>query len=100
MVKLLKAVLLVLIVAKTIYAEELGRLFYTPPQRAALELQHEDNTLTVNGIVQKNGGKRTVWLNGVAQQPASGDAYAPESTVVLVQGKQIKVKVGQKVHVQ
>ena len=46
-------------------AEELGRLFFTPEQRAQLEYsrQHGDDsdasgrTLTVNGIVQKNGGK-------------------------------------------
>jgi len=88
-------------------AEELGRLFFTPEQRAQLEYsrQHGDDsdasgrTLTVNGIVQKNGGKRTVWINGVPQAAGNSNDHAPESLPVTVPGQaqQIKVKVGQKV---
>ena len=58
--------------------EELGRLFFTPERRQSLDRQRqlnihekqeipEDPTLTINGVVTRSGGKRTVWINGVAQ---------------------------------
>lgn len=65
------------------HAEELGRLFYTPAQRAALDAARQQNvrielapteeedtnatpasgTITFNGIVRRNDGHATVWLN-------------------------------------
>lgn len=111
-------------------ADGLGRLFFTPEQRAQFEQSRarkashdagntvpqevaapkqpenigttEEETgassvLTVNGIVQKRGGARTVWINGVAQTADSGGERAPESLTVTVQGKAqpVKIKVGQ-----
>ena len=88
-------------------AEQLGRLFFTPEQRTQLEyskLMNSDSgssghALTVNGIVQKHGGKRTVWINGVPQQAGNSDERAPDSLPVAVPGlsKPVKIKVGQKV---
>jgi len=88
-------------------AEPMGRLFFTPEQRAQLEYAHlHDNdtgnnarALTVNGIVQKHGGKRTAWINGVPQQAGNSDERSPDSLQVAVPGlsKPVKVKVGQKV---
>ncbi len=61
-----------------LHAEEsLGRLFFTPEQRQALDRQRQmegpgrsasaaDPTLTVNGVVARSNGKRTVWINGTA----------------------------------
>ena len=98
-----------LITAPLGHAEDLGRLFFTPEQRAKLEHEHtrtataEDGSsssvLTVNGIVQKHGGERTVWINGVPRQAGNSDEQAPGSLPVAVPGlaKPIKVKVGQKV---
>lgn len=96
-----------LIAATVANAEQLGRLFFTPAQRAELEYgrQQNDNTpdnsrsLTVNGIVQKHGGERTVWINGVPQAAGKSDERAPESLPVAVPGQPqpVKVKVGQKV---
>jgi len=91
-------------------AEPLGRLFFTPEQRAQLEYSkplYSDSAgssgraLTVNGIVQKHGGKRTAWINGVPQQAGNSDELAPESLPVAVPGlsKPVKVKVGQKVSI-
>ncbi|MFA5826649.1 MAG: hypothetical protein WC825_11865 [Gallionellaceae bacterium] len=88
-------------------AEELGRLFFTPEQRAQLEsLQQEkspDSThsITVNGIVQKHGGARTVWINGIPQPAGRGDDRTPESVPVAVPGhaQPVKIKVGQKLHI-
>lgn len=88
------------------HAEELGRLFFTPQQRAQLEHSQKQNgdspnnasVLTVNGIVQRHGGERTVWINGVPQLAGKSDEQAPESLPVAVPGQSrpVKVKVGQK----
>ncbi len=96
-----------LIAATLCRAEPLGRLFFTPEQRAQLEYSNSQNNdlgnsaraLTVNGIVQKHGGKRTAWINGVPQQAGNSDERAPDSLLVTVPGssKPAKVKVGQKV---
>ena len=91
-------------------AGELGRLFFTPQERARLDYEHQQNTaadhsgrdpsggLTVNGIVQKDGGKRTVWINGVPQDAGHSDERNPASVPVSVPGqsKPVRVKVGQK----
>jgi hypothetical protein len=59
-------------------AEEFGRLFYTPEQRAALEARRRDRvpdkpaaapvvvapTTRLDGYVQRSRGNSTVWLNG------------------------------------
>ena len=74
------------------WAEDtLGRLFFTPERRQALDRQRqfnieekqeapEDPTLTINGVVTRSSGKRTVWVNGVAQndnETPSGVAIIP-----------------------
>lgn len=88
-------------------AAELGRLFYTPEQRAQLDTERahnvtpEDspNVISIDGIVQRHGGERTVWINGVPQAAGQSDERAPESVPVAVPGQSqpVKVKVGQKV---
>ncbi|MGH8706060.1 MAG: hypothetical protein ACREUO_11680 [Burkholderiales bacterium] len=58
-------------------AQELGRLFFTPEQRAALDARRkaripdkpaavvvESPTTRVDGYVQRSGGRSTVWVNG------------------------------------
>lgn len=100
--------LLALLLPACAQADELGRLFFTPQQRAQLDRQNIQNSstdsgsngssLTVNGIVQKNGGARTVWINGVPQAAGKGDKRDPASAQVAVPGqsKPVKIKVGQK----
>jgi len=88
-------------------ARELGRLFFTAKQRAQLEYSQQKNdpapgnarSLTVNGIVQKHGGERTVWINGVPQPAGKSDERAPESVPVAIPGQSqpAKIKVGQRV---
>ncbi len=62
--------------------EQLGRLFFTPERRAALERQRQLNiqetqqviegaSLTVSGVVQRSGGKTTAWVNGAPQDEKS-----------------------------
>ena len=64
--------------APVIAEETLGRLFFTPERRQALDHQREFNiqekvetqqepTFTINGVVTRSSGKRTVWINGEAQ---------------------------------
>lgn len=58
-------------------APELGRLFFTPEKRAALERQRtlniqetqtlQGNTMSLDGVVYRSGGKSTVWINNQAQ---------------------------------
>jgi hypothetical protein len=89
-------------------ADNLGRLFFTPAQRAQLDYNYARNApaegnsssvLTVNGIVQKNGGARTVWVNGVAQSAGKSNESTPTAQTVTVPGKShpVKIKVGQKI---
>lgn len=81
--------------------EALGRLFFTPERRQALDRQRalhqedraqasEDATLTINGVVTRSSGKRTAWINGVPQNENDIDsgvavtprAHDPASVVV------------------
>ena len=118
----MRHILLILLLALSTVTQagSLGRLFFTPEQRAQFE--HERTTvathkasaaihnatdedepsssvLTVNGIVQKKDGGRTAWINGKAQNAGNSDEHNPESLPVSVPGKSqpVKVKVGQKI---
>lgn len=90
-------------------AKELGRLFYTPLQRQQLESgtaasnngsteSERRNYIIVNGVVQKHGGNRTVWINGAAQAIEPGNDRNPTTAPVAVPGKSqpVQLKVGQK----
>ncbi|WP_263770164.1 hypothetical protein [Propionivibrio soli] len=75
--------LLALFVTGPAAAEQpLGRLFFTPEQRQQLDYQRDHNilekrevdqepSLTVNGVVTRSSGRRTVWVNGEAQNENS-----------------------------
>lgn len=89
------------------HADELGRLFFTPQQRQQLEFQQSgsrnaasghSNYIIVNGVVQKHGGNRTVWINGAAQAAEQGYDRNPTVERVTVPGKAqpVQLKVGQK----
>lgn len=61
---------------------ELGRLFFTPERRQALERQRTHNvqqaqalqgtTMTLDGVVFRSSGKSTVWINQQAQNENDG----------------------------
>jgi len=63
--------------ARAADAPELGRLFFTPERRAALERQRAFNiqeaqtlqgtSMSLDGVVYRSGGKSTVWINQKAQ---------------------------------
>ena len=64
--------------------QELGRLFFTPEKRAALDRQRqlnlsqnretlsENTPLTLNGIVRRSSGRGTNWVNGSAMEDSTG----------------------------
>ena len=95
-------------VIPTAQAGELGRLFFTPQQRQQLEFHEtsgnsssdsvQRNYIIVNGVVQKQGGNRTVWINGAAQEAERGNDRTPATVPVAVPGKTrpVQLKVGQK----
>lgn len=60
------------------YAQEVGRVFFTPQQRQDLDRRRDTNApessgtpveslVTVNGHVTRSSGKTTTWINGVPQ---------------------------------
>lgn len=56
----------------------LGRLFFTPAQRQALDMhrsapsprQGEEGSVTLDGHVSRSSGQRTLWLNGTPRDAA------------------------------
>jgi hypothetical protein len=95
------------VIANGTNGAELGRLFYTPQQRSQLESQQETgdtaegvkrNYIIVNGVIQKQGGNRIVWLNGTQQPATYGNETVPSTVPVTVPGKSqpVQVKVGQR----
>jgi hypothetical protein len=67
--------------------QQLGRLFFTAEQRAALDARRRSRvpdqptaavvaspTTRLDGYVKRSGGKSTVWLNGQAIPEAAPDA--------------------------
>lgn len=92
---------LVIIGQSTAWAEPetLGRLFFTPQQRAELDRQRlvnpafssgipdQQGSQTINGEVRRSSGRNTRWINGEAQwtetTPAPrvpvGDTFHPET---------------------
>jgi hypothetical protein len=72
------------------FAQELGRLFFTPEQRKALDARRKARvpdkpaaaavvvspTIRLDGYVKRSGARSTVWVNGesVDDKPPSGDS--------------------------
>jgi hypothetical protein len=66
-----------MLVSPPVIGDDLGRLFFTPEQRAALDARRkaripdkpaavvvESPVTRLDGIVSRGGGKSTVWVNG------------------------------------
>lgn len=76
-----------LLLAPVAEAQELGRLFFTPEQRAALDARRRARvpdkpaaatvvspTTRLDGYVKRSQGPSTVWVNGEGQLETSPDA--------------------------
>lgn len=86
------------------WSDDLGRIFFTPEQRALLELARRTQTaggpseagggLTLNGILTRSDGRQTVWINGRPHPDAR--ARAPGTALIpLETGQQVRLRVGQ-----
>lgn len=91
------AILSALAIANALYShaiaeETLGRLFFTPEKRQALDHQRQFNiqekvetqhepTFTINGVVTRSSGKQTVWINSVAHDGRKNDE-SPQAVIV------------------
>jgi hypothetical protein len=106
-------------------AEPLGRLFFTPAQRAQLDTARSQKsramlpsdteaaplpeTITYSGMVRRNDGKSTVWLNNRAindRQPTEGvpavGRVRPDGRIILEPpqgGPRTELKVGQSLEI-
>lgn len=97
---------LLLSLLPSVQAGTLGRLFYTPQQRQQMDYQiasgaseeENRNYIVVNGVVQKQGGKRTIWVNGAEQADGTSAGRNPASATVTPPGKTgpVYLKVGEK----
>jgi len=106
------------------WGEPIGRLFFTPDERAILDRARlkdgiteqqegtpaqQSESLTLNGIVRRSSGKTTVWINKSAQHetdlPPDSKKQVRQSQQadfpVLVQktGKTVPIKVGQTLNI-
>lgn len=117
---------LALVAAHAFAAEPLGRLFFTPAQRAQLDTarsqksratlasEREESTpvpevITYNGVVRRSDGKSTVWINNreinereeIGGLPLVGRVRSDgRVTLELPQGsRSIDLKVGQSVDI-
>lgn len=113
-------------VSGTVLAEEakLGRLFFTPAERAALDTQRKlagemanrpvrkdsgapkaapPKMLTLNGVLRRSDGETTIWVNGQAVHERFRDVDVMPGSIsreaVAVQlpgsGRRVRLKVGQ-----
>lgn len=106
LLRLSAAALVLALLAAYAQAAPLGRLFFTPERRAALERQRQLNiqektqeetvevaSVHLNGVVRRTGNKTTVWVNGRPQQvdnATGGISVAPSSNDV----ERVNIRVG------
>lgn len=86
-----QCILAALLLSPGVQAAELGRLFYTPMQRAELDrkrlLKTDDKDektapaadLVINGRISSSAGRSTTWVNGVPSY--DGRVPAPNAKV-------------------
>lgn len=94
-------------------AEPLGRLFFSPDERAMLDRMRQKDSgstvsateqVTLNGIVRRSSGKTTAWINQVPQHEnetpqgiavQQGKTSKPSALLLLPSGRQVQLKAGQ-----
>jgi hypothetical protein len=115
--------LLLALGAAPVWAEDanLGRLFFTPAERQALEAARKKNiraevqataeqpprpqirNVTVSGLVRRSDGENTVWVNGKPVDGSTADGLkvritAGQGAVIVHEpekGRTVRLKVGQ-----
>jgi len=106
-------ILLVLFPFTSIHAEtSMGRLFFTQPQRDALDKARQQNlstesannatedSITLNGVVKRSDGRHTVWINNKAFDEGISikrDSKSGNFNLQLPYSEQhVRLKVGQR----
>jgi len=84
---------LAMVFSETCLAQELGRLFFTPEQRHALDARRKalvpdkpaaaaaSPTMRLDGYVKRSGARSTVWVNGEAVDDARPPAGGSDARV-------------------
>ncbi len=93
--------------------ESLGRLFFSPDERAMLDRMRQKSggatlsateQITLNGIVRRSSGKTTAWINQVPQHEnetpqgvtiQQSPTSKPSAILLLPSGKKVDLKAGQ-----
>lgn len=110
------ALLLALMPAGPAAAQELGRLFFTPEQRAALDARRAARlpdtpaaavaspTTRVDGYVKRSSGKSTVWVDGDAipdglqmegLRVRRGDDPTRVTVTIGESGRRVEMRIGE-----
>lgn len=105
----LALLLTLMAVAQVLVAQELGRLFFTPEQRDALDARRRARlpdkpspvpivvspTTRLDGFVRRSDGRSTVWVNGDTADDTRPQADGSVSVVVGEGGARVRLKPGQ-----
>ena len=98
-----------MLVVSCAQAQEIGRLFFTPEQRAALDARRRARvpdkpaaapivaspTTRLDGYVRRSSGPSTVWVNGATVDGAAPGADARVSVPVGESGARVRLKPGE-----
>lgn len=102
---MLLAIALTLMAGAPAHAQELGRLFFTPEQRAALDARRKARLpdkpaavvvspqTRVDGFVKRSAGPPTVWINGEALTESSPEA--PRIDTSRTPGGSVSLSIGE-----
>lgn len=90
------------------YAQEVGRLFFTPEQRAALDARRKARvpdkpaptrvvspTTRLDGYVRRSDGRSTVWVNGTSADEATPQSDGRVSVSVGESRARVRLKPGE-----
>ncbi len=108
----LAAAMVLMLGAGTVAGAELGRMFFTPAQRATLDDARKQNlrievggdneqaapvpqNVSVNGVVRRSDGKSTVWLNDRAVSGVSGQRAGGLNVSVSKNDNRVRLTVPQ-----
>lgn len=88
-----------LLVPSAALSQELGRLFFTPEQRTALDARRKARvpdkpaavvvaspTTKLDGYVKRSGGPSTVWVNGEPLPEGAGTRIGPRVSISVGEG--------------
>lgn len=97
----------------TTESHKIGRLFFSPNERAMLDRTRQKSSgstvsateqIILNGIVRRSSGKTTTWINQVPQHEnetpqgmvvQQGPTSKPSAVLLLPSGKKVNLKAGQ-----